>query len=73
LLTGECKSGPDGSYLAVTVKGDPADPRVDEIVGDVVTMDMVQANWGLHLIDVHVGMGNLLTITKAKADAFKAR
>lgn len=73
LLSGECKTGPDGSYLAVTVKGDPADPRVDEIVGDVVTNDMVQANWGLHLIDVHMGMGNLLSITKAKADAFKAR
>jgi hypothetical protein len=73
MITGECKTGADGSYLAVTVKGDPADPRVDEIVGDVVTNDMVQAQWGLHLIDVHLGMGNLLSITKAKADAFKAR
>jgi hypothetical protein len=74
LLTGECKVDAQGSsYLAVTVNGNPADPRVDEIVGDVVTNGQVQADWGLHLIDVHVGMGNLLDIAKAKADAYKAK
>lgn len=73
LLTGECKSDANGSYLAVTVNGNPADPRVDDIVGDVVTMGMLQADWGLHLIDVHVAMGNLLKVVETKAAAFKMR
>jgi hypothetical protein len=73
MLSGECKSDANGSYLSVTVKGDPADPRVDDIVGDVVTMGAVQADWGLHLIDVNVGMGNLLDQVAAKTRAFQAR
>jgi hypothetical protein len=73
LLTGECKSDSSGSYLAVTVKGDPADPRVDDIVGDVVTNGQIQADWGLHLIDVHVTMGNTLDLIEAKTKAFQLR
>jgi len=73
LLSGECKSDASGSYLAVTVKGNPADPRVDDIVGDVVTNGQVQADWGLHLIDVHVAMGNTLDLIEAKTKAFQAR
>lgn len=73
LLQGECKSDENGSYLAVTVAGNPADPRVDDIVGDVVTNGMVQADWGLHLIDVHLAMGDLLDLVEAKAEAFQAR
>jgi len=73
MLTGECKSDQNGSYLAVSVAGDPATPRVDDIVGDVVTNNQVQADWGLHLIDVHVAMGNLLDLVDAKVRAFQAR
>jgi hypothetical protein len=73
MLSAECKSDQSGSYLALTVKGDPADPRVDDIVGDVVTNGMVQPDWGLHLIDVHLGMGNLLDLVDAKAKAFQKR
>ncbi|HEX6241942.1 MAG TPA: hypothetical protein VFZ61_13630 [Polyangiales bacterium] len=73
MLTAECKPGTSGSYLSITVKGDPADMRVDEIVGDVVTNGAVQANWGLHLIDVHLAMGNLIDLVKAKAAAHAAR
>lgn len=73
LLSGECKSDASGSYLSVTVKSDADDPRVDEIVGDVVTNNQVQADWGLHLIDVHLGMGNLLDLVEAKTKAFQAR
>lgn len=73
LLSGECKSDASGSYLAVTVKGNAADPRVDEIVGDVVTNGQVQADWGLHLIDVHVAMGNTLDLIEAKTKAFLTR
>jgi len=73
LLSGECKFGNTGSYLAVTVNGDPSDARIDDIVGDVVTNDVVQADWGLHVIDVHLTMGNLLDVVSAKSAAYLAR
>jgi Protein of unknown function (DUF3089) len=63
LLTAKCSSNENASgYLEVTVHGDPADPRVDDIVGDIGVGTNVLANWGLHLIDVNLSMGNLLDI-----------
>ncbi|MEQ8690801.1 MAG: DUF3089 domain-containing protein, partial [Pseudomonadales bacterium] len=35
LLTGECVTHDGFSYLSVTVNADPADPRADDIAGDV--------------------------------------
>lgn len=73
LLTAECVSNEKGSYLAVTVHGNPADPRTDNIAGDVVTNGQVQANWGLHLIDVQVAMGNLVDIVGQQSKAYLAK
>jgi hypothetical protein len=70
LLTAECVSNDKGSYLAVTVHGDPSDPRVDDITGDVVIGGQVQADWGLHLIDVHLAMGNLIDIVGQQGKAY---
>lgn len=75
LLTAECVDNERGSYLAVTVHGDPEDPRTDDISGDVLANGEIQANWGLHLIDVHLAMGNLIDIVGAQGEAWldKAR
>jgi len=73
LLTAECVSNEKGSYLAVTVRGNPEDPRADDIAGDVVTGGQVQADWGLHLIDVQIAMGNLVDIVGQQAKAYLAR
>src|SRR6185369_10463155 len=62
MLTAECVANEKGSYLAVTVHGDPADPRTDEITGDVINAGKVLPEWGLHLIDVNLGIGNLVDI-----------
>ena len=70
LLTAQCVSNDKGSYLEVTVHGDPSDPRTDDIAGDVVTNGQVQANWGLHLIDVNLAMGNLLDIVRQQSQAY---
>ncbi len=72
LLTGECVSKDGASYLEVTVNADPADPRTDDIAGDVLTNGQVQASWGLHLIDVHLAMGNLVEIVGQQSSAFRA-
>jgi hypothetical protein len=72
LLTAECVSNEKGSYLAVTVHGNPADPRTDNIVGDVVVNGQVQADWGLHLIDVNLAIGNLVDIVGQQAKSYLA-
>jgi hypothetical protein len=72
LLTAQCVSNDKGSYLEVTVHGNPSDPRVDDIAGDVITNGEVNASWGLHLIDVNLSMGNLVDIVRQEAKAFVA-
>ena len=53
--------------------GDPADPRADDIPGDLGAVGKVQANWGLHLIDVNLAMGNLVELVERQAAAFLSR
>jgi hypothetical protein len=73
LLTAQCKSNENSTYLEVTVHGDPSDPRVDDITGDIGVGTNVLANWGLHLIDVNLAMGNLVDIVGQQAKAYKAK
>jgi hypothetical protein len=73
LLTSQCVSNDSGSYLEVTVNGDPDDPRTDDIGGDVVTNGKVVPSWGLHLIDVQVAIGNLVEIVGQQAKAYGAK
>ncbi|HKD21891.1 MAG TPA: DUF3089 domain-containing protein, partial [Rhizomicrobium sp.] len=47
MLSAECVANSDASYLAISVHGDPAGPRIDKIAGDVVVGGKVQAQWGL--------------------------
>jgi len=71
LLTAKCTSNEHASgYLEVAVHGDPADPRVDDIVGDIGTGGNVLANWGLHLVDVNLVMGNLLDIVAQQTKTY---
>ena len=72
LLTAKCATNEYAAYLEITVHGDPADPRVDDIVGDLGAAGQVLANWGLHLIDVNLGMGNLVDIVGQQAKAWAA-
>lgn len=73
LLTAECVSNDKGSYLEITVRGNPADPRTDDIVGDVVVGGQVQPDWGLHLIDVNLAMGNLVDVVHQQAKAYLSK
>jgi hypothetical protein len=74
LLTARCSSNENASgYLEVTVHGDPSDPRVDDIVGDIGNPPNVLANWGLHLVDANLSMGNLLDIVSAQTKTYLAK
>lgn len=70
LVSAACvQEGPLG-YLAVTVNADPADPRTDEIPGDISFAGIRQAGWGLHLADVPIAQGDLIRAVEAQRDAF---
>ena len=73
LLTAQCVSNDTGSYLEVTVHGDPNDPRTDDIVGDVMFNGKVVPSWGLHLIDVQEAMGNLIDVVARQSQAYLAK
>jgi hypothetical protein len=70
LLSAECVSNDAGTYLAVHVSADPDDPRTDDIVGDVVVNNQVLPDWGLHLIDANLAMGNLIELVRAQSKAY---
>jgi hypothetical protein len=73
LLTAQCKSNEHATYLEITVHGDPSDPRADDIAGDLVTAGQLLADWGLHLIDVNLAMGNLVDIVTQQGRAWSSR
>jgi hypothetical protein len=62
LLSAECVVNEHGSYLAVTVHPTPGGARTNDISGDVVVNGQVLEDWGLHLIDANLTMGNLVAI-----------
>jgi Protein of unknown function (DUF3089) len=62
LLTAQCSTNENATFLEVTVHGNPTDPRTDDIRGDLGIPPNVQANWGLHLIDANLAIGNLVDI-----------
>jgi len=64
LLDGECTSDGQHTYLALTVNGDPSDPRVDDIKGDI------PGGWGLHVMDANIAMGDIESMVAAQAKAY---
>ena len=63
----ECKETDGFVYLSLIVHGDPGDPRIDDIGGDLTP------EWGMHLIDVNVAMGDLVSIAHSEARAYRKR
>jgi hypothetical protein len=73
LLSAKCVSEGDFTYLSVAVNGDPADPRVDDIVGDIIIGGAPLKDWGLHLIDVNLQMGDLTALVGRQSKAYLAK
>ncbi len=67
-LDAECRVENGFSFLAIDVKGDPSDPRIDDLVGADITPE-----WGLHLVDANAAMGTLVDVAAREARAFCAR
>tara|TARA_R100001039_G_C1853932_1_gene115513 strand:- start:6622 stop:7803 length:1182 start_codon:yes stop_codon:yes gene_type:complete len=74
LLSAECVSNDQFSYLEITVNADPDDPRTDTLSGDVMNPDgSINEDWGLHLIDVNAAMGDLVELVSKQAQAYRWR
>jgi len=74
LLSAQCVDKNGFSYLEVHVNAVAADPRTDTIEGDVVGADgTIAEDWGLHLIDANLAMGNLVDIVGEESKAWMAK
>lgn len=73
LLSGECVDTDGAQRLSITTNANAADPRTDDIGSDVVVGGKVQADWGLHLIDVNAALGDLMTLAETQSSAWAAK
>ena len=76
LYAAECVSDGGFSYLSVRIDPKPADVRRDaaERTGDVVVGGVILKDWGLHLIDMNLTMGDMTKLVGEQAAAYaKAR
>ena len=70
LVSGECVETDGASYFAVTVNADPSDPRTDEIAGDLIIDGELYPDWGLHLIDMNLVLGDLVEMVRLQGEAY---
>jgi hypothetical protein len=61
-LDAECAEHNGFVYLSIILNGDPADPRIDDLTGIDITPE-----WGLHLADANLAMGDLVAIARSQA------
>jgi pimeloyl-ACP methyl ester carboxylesterase len=73
LLSTECQSKGDFTWLAMHVNADPKDPRTDVLAGEIIRPTGPDWSWGLHLIDVDHSMGDLVRIVRKQAAAYAKR
>ena len=71
-VSAKCVSDASGTYLAVMVHPGPG-PRTNVLTGDVVTGGAIQKDWGLHLIDANLAMGDLVDLVDHQARAYAAK
>jgi pimeloyl-ACP methyl ester carboxylesterase len=71
LASASCVNRGNTGYLSVMVNADPADARTDRIPGDVVIAGAPQPGWGLHTADMNLGLGDLIALVEAQAEAYR--
>jgi len=74
LLSASCVENGQVVYLAVSRNAAPDGGRASDIKGDLIdSSGKLLPSWGLHLIDVNLTMGNLLTIVGDETGAYLAQ
>lgn len=64
----ECAERDGFVYLSITQLGKPEDARIDDLAGADITPD-----WGLHLVDANIAMGDLVAAARDQAKAYCKR
>lgn len=72
LLSAECRDDGAHNYLAITIHHMPGDARTGEITGDVVVDGHVLPDWGLHIIDMNLTIGNLIDVVREQGRTYRA-
>lgn len=73
LLRVGCVRDAASHYLAVRTEGAQAGTRPADVPGDLVVAGRLYDDWGLHLIDVQLAMGNLLSLARRQGAAWLAQ
>ena len=73
LITAACVHTGPFNYVAVHLNADPASPRTSDIPGDIVIGAMILKDWGLHLIDANLFMGNLVDVVGEESAAWQSK
>lgn len=73
LVFGKCTTAAGATSLGVSVQANREDPRTDVITGDVIVGGEVLQDWGLHLIDVNVALGDLVALAQVQGKAWAAK
>lgn len=71
-IKAECRTNDTHDWLAIETISDKTDVRAGKLGGEVVVAGEVLADWGLHLIDMNVAIGNLVAIADQQATAWRA-
>lgn len=71
LLSAHCARSGDLSYLAVAVHPVANSPGAD-ITGDMVYGGRVLREWGLHLVDINLALGDLRSLVRQQGQAYAA-
>lgn len=73
LVSTQCVQTGQHDWLSMHVNADPADPRTDELAGEILRPTGIDLAWGLHLIDVDHSMGTLIDIVRDQAETYADR
>ena len=73
MLTARCATTDGFNYLSIHVNKATGGARANDLPGDVVIGGVVQKNWGLHLIDANLTMGNLVDLVRVQGAAWMVR
>lgn len=66
LLTARCATNENATYLEITVHPDPSGHRANYVVSTL------PPEWGLHLVDVNLAIGNLVDVVADQSKAWLA-
>jgi Protein of unknown function (DUF3089) len=72
-LTSQCIQAGDLSYLEIAIARGTGDVRREDINGDVYFRGRILSDWGLHVVDLNLVMGNLLDVVAEQSRSYLGR